>query len=81
MMLMRSQLQLKVDQRIFQTPSNRKVEINTISSSYHIELNPSDAGIYDRVVVQDLIKEVAQTQQLSSKATRRFKGKEDRKSK
>ncbi|KAJ1917238.1 Replication factor C (RF-C) subunit [Mycoemilia scoparia] len=64
---------IKIDQRQFQTPSNRKIDINTISSSYHIEINPSDVGIYDRVVIQDLIKEAAQTQQLSSKATRKFK--------
>ncbi|KAJ1961645.1 Replication factor C (RF-C) subunit [Dipsacomyces acuminosporus] len=64
---------LKVDQRVFETPSRRKMEINIISSSYHIEVNPSDVGIYDRVIVQDLIKETAQTQQISASSTRKFK--------
>ncbi|ORX72276.1 P-loop containing nucleoside triphosphate hydrolase protein [Linderina pennispora] len=65
---------LKVDQRVFETPSRRKIELNVITSSYHIELNPSDAGIYDRVVVQDMIKEAAQTQQVSASSTgRKFK--------
>ncbi|KAJ1678055.1 Replication factor C (RF-C) subunit [Spiromyces aspiralis] len=65
---------VKVDRRAFETPSGRKIEINTLSSNLHIELNPSDVGgTYDRVVVQELIKEVAQTQQLSAKASRRFK--------
>ncbi|KAJ2495822.1 hypothetical protein GGH96_006226 [Coemansia sp. RSA 1972] len=63
---------LKVSQRIFETPSRRKIEINLISSNFHIEVNPSDAGIYDRVVIQDLIKEIAQTQQVTAGA-RKFK--------
>ncbi|KAJ2234712.1 Replication factor C (RF-C) subunit, partial [Coemansia sp. RSA 475] len=63
---------LKVSQRIFETPSRRKLEINLISSNFHIEVNPSDAGIYDRVVIQDLIKEIAQTQQVTAGA-RKFK--------
>ena len=33
----------------------------------------SDVGIYDRLVVQDLIKEVAQTQQVDSASSRKFK--------
>lgn len=45
----------------FTTPSNRKIEITTVGSNFHIEINPSDAGIYDRVVVTDFIKRVAQT--------------------
>ncbi|KAJ2805188.1 Replication factor C (RF-C) subunit [Coemansia guatemalensis] len=64
---------LKVSQRVFETPSRRKLEINLISSSYHIEVNPSDAGIYDRVIIQDLIKEIAQTQQVATSSARKFK--------
>ncbi|KAJ1827422.1 Replication factor C (RF-C) subunit [Coemansia sp. RSA 2599] len=64
---------LKVSQRVFETPSRRKMEINLISSNYHIEVNPSDAGVYDRVVIQDLIKEIAQTQQVATASARKFK--------
>ncbi|KAJ3091183.1 Replication factor C (RF-C) subunit, partial [Quaeritorhiza haematococci] len=64
---------LKIDQRVFQAPSGRKIELNVVSSNYHIELNPSDVGIYDRVVIQDLIKEIAQTQQVDASAKRPFK--------
>ncbi|CAG7833293.1 unnamed protein product, partial [Allacma fusca] len=34
--------------------------------NYHIEVNPSDVGIYDRVVIQELIKTVAETHPLDS---------------
>jgi hypothetical protein len=36
--------------------------------------NNSDVGMYDRSVIQDLIKEVAQTQQVDASAKRSFKG-------
>jgi replication factor C subunit 3/5 len=31
---------MKIDQRICQTPSGKKVEINIVSSNYHLELTP-----------------------------------------
>ena len=64
---------IKIDSRIFQTTSNRKLEFNIVSSIYHLEITPSDVGNYDRVVVQDLLKEVAQTQQVDSNAKQKFK--------
>ncbi|CAD6194692.1 unnamed protein product [Caenorhabditis auriculariae] len=57
----------------FTTPSNKKLEIQTISSNYHIELSPSDVGVYDRVVVQDVIKEMAQTSQIDAASQKSFK--------
>jgi len=64
---------IKIDSRIFQTTSNRKLEFNIVASVYHLEITPSDVGTYDRVVVQDLLKEVAQTQQVDLAARQRFK--------
>lgn len=32
--------QLRIDQRIFKTPSNRKLDVNVVQSNYHIELTP-----------------------------------------
>lgn len=64
---------IKIDARVFQTSSNRKLEFNLVASVYHLEITPSDVGNYDRVVVQDLLKEVAQTQQVDQAARQKFK--------
>jgi replication factor C subunit 3/5 len=64
---------IKIDARVFTTASNRKLEFNIVSSIYHLEITPSDVGNFDRVVVQDLLKEVAQTQQVDLNAKQRFK--------
>lgn len=64
---------IKVDSRIFQTTTNRKLEFNIVASVYHLEITPSDVGSFDRVVIQDLLKEVAQTQQVDQSARQRFK--------
>ncbi|KXN86052.1 Replication factor C subunit 5, partial [Leucoagaricus sp. SymC.cos] len=64
---------LKIDQRVFLSPSRRKLEINLVQSNYHIEITPSEAGSYDRVVIQEILKEIAQTQQVDLNARQRFK--------
>lgn len=35
---------LRNETMTFTTPSNRKIEIMTVGSNYHLEVNPSDAG-------------------------------------
>lgn len=65
--------QLRIDQRVFLTPSRRKLDVNVVQSNYHIELTPSDVGMYDRTVVTEVIKEIAQTQQVDLAAKKRFK--------
>lgn len=34
-------LKLRIDQRVFVTPSKRKLDVNVVQSNYHIELTPS----------------------------------------
>ena len=63
----------RIEQQNFLTPSKKKIEISTIASNYHIEVNPSDVGIYDRVVIQELIKTVASSNQLNKEGQREFK--------
>ncbi|OMJ26492.1 Replication factor C subunit 3 [Smittium culicis] len=36
---------IRMDTRTFQTTSSRSVEVNILSSNYHIEINPSDAVV------------------------------------
>ncbi|CCF59519.1 hypothetical protein KAFR_0H01090 [Kazachstania africana CBS 2517] len=55
---------LKIDIRQFVTASNRKLELNVVSSPYHIEITPSDMGNNDRIVIQELLKEIAQMEQV-----------------
>ena len=64
---------IKIDSRVFTTTTNRKLEFNIVASVYHLEITPSDVGNHDRVVIQSLLKEVAQTQQLDLNAKQRFK--------
>ncbi|EGW33642.1 DNA replication factor C [Spathaspora passalidarum NRRL Y-27907] len=70
---------LKIDVKTFVTSSNRKLEFNVLSSPYHLEITPSDMGNNDRVVIQDLLKDIASTEQVdfnnqsSSKTKHRFK--------
>lgn len=53
-------------------PSGKKIEINVVTSNFHCEVNPSDVGVNDRVIVQELIKDMATSSSLSDK--HRFKG-------
>ncbi|KCV70048.1 replication factor C subunit 3/5 [Fonticula alba] len=62
----------KIDVKSFDT-GTRKVDLPIVSSNYHLEMSPSDVGNQDRFVVQEVIKEVAQSQQIDANAARRFK--------
>ena len=41
---------LRIKKHEFTTPSNKKIDIATLASNYHIEVTPSDVGVYDRYV-------------------------------
>jgi replication factor C subunit 3/5 len=58
---------IKIDRRNFKTRSNKPIELRTLQSNHHIEINPSDVGIYDEIVVQEIIKEIAQYRSLEDK--------------
>lgn len=63
---------VKLEHKSFKVRS-KTIELTTIGSNYHIEMNPSDAGINDRVVVQDVIKEIASSHTLDSTHQKSFK--------
>eukprot|EP00249_Psilotum_nudum_P008975 c21630_g1_i2 orf=349-1383(-) len=50
-----------------------EIELTTVSSNYHVELNPSDAGFQDRYVVQEIIKEMAKSRPLDVAGNKGFK--------
>ncbi|VDN97356.1 unnamed protein product [Rodentolepis nana] len=64
---------LRIEHHSFTTPSKKKIDLSTVSSNFHLEVNPSDVGIYDRIVVQELIKNMASTAQLDVANQREFK--------
>lgn len=56
---------VKIDRREFKTRSAKKIELRTLQSNHHIEINPSDVSIHDEIVVQEIIKEIAQYRALN----------------
>lgn len=59
--------QIRVETRPWQIelPSRKlEVELTTVSSNYHVEINPGDVGSNDRYVVQEIIKELAKNRPL-----------------
>merc|ERR1712176_699795 len=63
----------KTEHREFKASKTKKVDLKTVGSSYHIEMCPQDAGIYDRVVVQEVIKEIASSHTLTAANMPAFK--------
>jgi len=64
---------LHMETQEFVTPGGKKLQIYVANSNYHIELTPSDAGFYDRLVVTEVIKGAAETQQLLKGVQKPFK--------
>eukprot|EP01111_Echinosteliopsis_oligospora_P006328 TRINITY_DN20413_c0_g1_i1.p1 TRINITY_DN20413_c0_g1~~TRINITY_DN20413_c0_g1_i1.p1 ORF type:complete len:358 (-),score=82.01 TRINITY_DN20413_c0_g1_i1:121-1194(-) len=69
-----SALKLRMEHRSFKPPNSAKtLELSTVSSPHHIEMNPSDLGHNDRLVVQEVIKEIAQSHPIDGSVDRAFK--------
>lgn len=64
---------LRREELSFTTPSNKKLQISVMSSNYHMEVNPSLLGIYDKSVIIEVIKNLAQIQQLDISSEKPFK--------
>lgn len=48
----------------------KTVELTLLTSPYHIEINPSDAGIYDKIIVQEMIKNMASMHSMNRTKTK-----------
>ncbi|KAG7397303.1 Subunit of heteropentameric Replication factor C (RF-C) [Phytophthora boehmeriae] len=67
-------LKVRLEHKSFKVPNrSTKVEITTVASNFHIEMNPSDVGTNDRLVVQEVLKEIAQYHLADTNARRPFK--------
>ena len=65
---------VRMEQRTLKVTDSKEIEVGILVSQHHIEINPSDAGIYDRQVIMHLLKEIAESVPLSSvKGSRPFK--------
>jgi len=53
--------------------NSTSIEYSITSSNYHLELTPSDAEFYDRVVIQKVIKESASSTIIDVKCPKKFK--------
>jgi len=49
------------------------MDLASLSSPYHVEMNPGDAKQFDRIIVQEVIKNMASVHSMNSKAKRKFK--------
>lgn len=50
----------RVVHRVFKVgDTSKQIEVTTVASSHHVEVNPSESGINDRLVIQELIKDMA----------------------
>lgn len=57
-----------------QLPTRKlEVELTTLSSNHHLEMNPSDVGYNDRYVVQEIIKEMARSRPVDVQGQKTFK--------
>lgn len=64
---------IKIESRTLDLGGSRKLELSLVSSIYHVEITPSEAGNQDRFVIQELLKEIAQTQQVDQSAKHKYK--------
>jgi len=62
---------MKADVKNVSVTSSTTIDVATVYSNFHIDINPSEAGFYDRQIVQHVIKDFTSNQsvavQLASK--------------
>ncbi|KAL6005192.1 Subunit of heteropentameric Replication factor C (RF-C) [Asimina triloba] len=67
---------VKIENKIWKVEAGTRtidLELTTLSSTYHVELNPSEAGFQDRYIVQEIIKEMAKNRPIDTKGKKGFK--------
>jgi len=67
---------VKVEHRPWkiELPSRKlELELTMVTSNYHVEMNPGDAGNNDRYVVQEIIKDMAKSRPVDPSGAKTFK--------
>ncbi|KAI4386622.1 hypothetical protein MLD38_004540 [Melastoma candidum] len=67
---------VKVENKMWKIDAGTRtieIELTTLSSTHHVEMNPSDAGFQDRYIVQEIIKEMAKNRPIDTKGKKSFK--------
>uniref|UniRef100_A0A0K0DUX8 AAA+ ATPase domain-containing protein n=1 Tax=Strongyloides stercoralis TaxID=6248 RepID=A0A0K0DUX8_STRER len=64
---------VKIEKREFAPPTGKKVGYSILTSNCHIELTASSLGSADKMIVQHVIKEMAQCKQLNETKQKSFK--------
>lgn len=60
-------MKLHIERRSFQLPNKSDtIDATVIVSSHHIELSPADSGNQDRIIVQEVIKNIAENQHMDT---------------
>lgn len=52
---------LRLEHKSISVSDSKVVDMSLLTSPHHLDINASDAGYYDRVIVMEMIKEIAQT--------------------
>lgn len=52
---------LHLEHKSISVSDSKVVDMPLLTSPHHLDINPSDAGYYDRVIITQMIKEIAQT--------------------
>lgn len=69
-----SVLNMRLEHKPVRVTDSKTIDVATLSSPHHIEINPADAGSYDRVIVMTMIREIAENAPMvTSSSSPRFK--------
>jgi len=59
-------LRVRTSTKPYKVSKTKTIDLTVLSSQYHIEMNPADAGIYDRIIVQEVLKNMASVHSMNT---------------